>query len=110
MKMSTENIELTSLNDAQQAIQLIKARVKLREEDLKLRLQQLPKESLKSASSLLLPAFINSKITGSSWSIIKDVLGLLSPFSKNKSKLVVDIGKQVGVVGLWKTATGFFKK
>ncbi len=110
MKLLTEEIKISSLQEAQKAIQILKTRIKLREQDLELRFQQLPKESLKSATGLMIPAFINSRITGSTWSIIKDVAGLLSPFSNNKSKFLVDIGKQVGVVGLFKTFTGIFKK
>ena len=110
MKLSTNEIRITSLQEAQNAIRILKMRVKLREQDLELRLQQLPKESLKSAMGLVIPAFVSSRITGSTWSIIKDVAGLLSPFSSNKSKFLIDIGKQVGVVGLFKAFTRILKK
>ena len=110
MKRSTEEIEINTIEDAQHAIQLVRKRIKLREQDLVLRWHDLPKESLKSATGIVLPAFINAKITGRSWNVVKDIVGLFSPFSNNKSELLIDIAKQVGIVGLLKTATSFFWK
>lgn len=110
MKLSTEEININSLQEAKEAIHILKMRIKLREQDLELRLQQLPKESLKSATGIVIPAFISSRMTGSTWHIIKDVIGLISPFSSNKSKFLIDIGKQVGIFGLFKTVTSFLKK
>ena len=110
MKLSTEEIKINTVEDAQHAIQVVRKRIKQREQDLEQRLQDLPKESFKSATGIVIPAFINSKITGRSWNVVKDVVGLLSPFSNNKSELLIDIAKQVGIVGLLKTATSFFWK
>ena len=110
MKLITEDIKINTVEDTQQAIQVVRKRIKQREQDLELRLHDLPKESFKSATGIVIPAFINSKITGRSWSVIKDVIGLFSPFSNNKSELLIDIAKEVGIVGLLKTATTFFWK
>ncbi len=110
MKLSTDNLQISTLQDAQLAIKIVKKRIKLREQDLETRLHQLPKESLKSATEALLPVFISTRINDRSWSLIKDVFGLLSPFGNNKPQILLSIAKQVGIVGILKTAAGFFRK
>ena len=110
MKLSTENISISTLDEAQQAIQIVKKRIRLREQDLEERLQQLPAESFKLAINSLIPSFINYKINNRSWSLIKDLLGLLSPFASNKSELLKDVVKQVGIMGILKGVVGLFRK
>jgi hypothetical protein len=110
LKLSTEDIKINTVEEAQLAIKLVRKRIKQREQELELRLQDLPKETFKSATGIVIPAFINSKITGRSWNVLNDVVGLFSPFSNNKSELLIDIAKQIGIVGLLKTAIGFFRK
>ena len=110
MKLSTENLRINSIKDAQQAIIIVRKRIKLREQDLEMRLHQLPKESFKSATEAVLPAFISTRINGRSWSLIKDLFGLISPFGNNKPQILLGIAKQVGIVGILKTAIGFIKK
>ena len=111
MKTNVNNLTLTSVEDTQKAIQIVKKRIELKEQILEERLQQLPQEVLKAGASMIIPAFINSKITGRSLNLIKDGLGLLSPFSNNKASILIDLAKQVGIIGLLKTIMSVvFKK
>jgi len=111
MKSKENSLHLTSVEDTQKAIQIVKKRIELREQMLEERVLQLPQEVLKAGVGMIIPAFINSKITGRSWNVIKDSIGLLSPFSNNKVSLFKDIIKQVGLIGLLKTIISvLFKK
>ena len=110
MKPITTDMEIKTLEDIKHAKQLVKKRIKLREQELGERLEQLPKETFKVATGLVIPAFINNKIADRSWSLVKDALGLLSPFTTNKFSLWKDVAKQIGLVSLAKMALGVFKK
>ena len=101
---------INTLEDIKEAKKLVKRRIKLREQELGERLEQLPKETFKAATGLILPTFINNKITDRSWSLVKDALGLISPFTTNKFSLWKDVAKQIGLVSLAKMALGVFKK
>ena len=110
MKPITTSININSLEDIVEAKRVVKSRIKLREKELTARLDQLPQETFKATLGLVVPAFINNKIAGRSWNLIKDVLGLLSPFNTDKASLWKDVAKQVGLVGLAKVILGLFKK
>ncbi len=110
MKSNTFNLELSSIEDTQKAIQLVKKRIKLKEQLLEERIQRLPQETLKAGVGMIIPAFINSKISGRTWNIIIDAIKLLSPFSNDKTSLFKDVIKQVGVIGLFKTIINFLTK
>ena len=108
MKSNTFNLELSSIEDTQKAIQIVKKRIELKEQILEERLLQLPQEIIKAGIGKVIPAFINAKISNRTWSIFKDALGLLSPFSTNKVSLMKDVVKQVGLIGLLKLVIAFF--
>jgi hypothetical protein len=106
--MNSTNIN--SIEDVELAMSLVRKRIKLREEDLGLRVKRLPEETFKATTGMFLPAFLNNKIAGRTWNIIQDTIGLLSPSKTDKASLWKDIAKQVGVVSLFKGAIGMFKK
>jgi len=110
MKSNINDLELSSVEDTQKAIQLVKKRIKLKEQLLEQRIQQLPQETLKAGIGMIIPAFINSKISGRTWNIIIDAIRLLSPFSTDKISVFKDVIKQVGVIGLFKTIINFLTK
>ncbi len=110
MKPATINTSINSLEDIAAAKREVRSRIKLREKELSERLDQLPEETFKATIGLVVPAFINNKIAGRSWNLVKDAVGLLSPFTTDKVSLWKDVAKQVGLVGLAKVALGFFKK
>ena len=107
---ATINTNINSLDDIAAAKREVRSRIKFREEDLKMRMEQLPQETFKATLGLVVPAFINNKITGRTWNLVKDAVGILSPFTTDKASLWKDVAKQVGVVGLAKAALGLFKK
>ena len=110
MTPTTIKMGINTLDDIKEAKRLIKRRIKLREQELASRLEQLPKETFKAASGLVIPAFINNKIGDRSWNLAKDVVGLISPFTTNKISLWKDVAKQIGLVGLAKMTLELFKK
>ena len=110
MNPSNNEIQVSSLKEAQEAIYIIRGRIKLREQDLELRLKRLPKETLKAGTGLILPVFLNNFIASRSWKILKDVINLLSSKNTDKASLWKDIAKQAGFVGLLKSVGGLFKR
>ena len=110
MKPATINTSINSLEDIAVAKREVRSRIKRREQELSVRLEQLPQETFKATLGLVVPAFINNKIAGRSWNLLKDAIGLLSPFNTDKISLWKDIARQVGLVGLAKVALGLFKK
>lgn len=110
MKPATSNTTINSLEDIAAAKREVRSRIKLRERELTARLDQLPQETFKATLGLVVPAFINNKITGRTWNLVKDAVGILSPFTTDKASLWKDVAKQVGFVGLSKAALGLFKK
>ena len=110
MKPATINTSINSLEDIAAAKREVRSRIKRREQELSARLEQLPQETFKATLGLVVPAFINNKIAGRSWNLLKDAIGLLSPFNTDKISLWKDIAKQVGLVGVAKVALGLFKK
>ena len=62
MRTNVNDFALTSIEETQKAIQIVKKRIELREQMLEERVLQLPKEVLKAGVSMIIPAFISSKI------------------------------------------------
>jgi hypothetical protein len=110
MKQTINNDGNNSLEDIQQAKLLLKKRIKIRERDLEERWHSLPEETFKATTGLFIPAFINNKIAGRSWNLIKDGLGILSPFTTNKIDFWKDAAKQIGLIELLRMGVGLFKK
>jgi hypothetical protein len=82
--MTTTNKPNTvqSLNDLKAEIRLVKSRIKARETDLEKRWEKLPQESLKAGMGAVLPAFINDRIAGGTWQIVRAIASFL--FDKHK--------------------------
>ncbi|MFP5041253.1 hypothetical protein [Parasediminibacterium sp. JCM 36343] len=110
MKPSINTTRIGTLKDVQDSIHILKKRVKVQEKDLSIRLKRLPEESFKATTGLFLPAFINNKISGGTWKLVKDGLGILSPFSSNKAGYIKDAAKQIGIMAFMKVVRGFIKK
>ena len=72
----------------QVAIQLMKERIKMQEEALGSRIQQIPGEMLKSVTGSILPSIISLSTIGSIWSLLKMLPIAQSLFSliRKKSK------------------------
>ena len=74
-----ESYNVTDADSLKQTIMNVETRVKAREAALKIRLKRLPKESLKSATTMAAPAYLTAKMAGAStsaaWNLLKLVLG-----------------------------------
>ena len=94
-KRETYNIHDTA--SLAQSIETVQAKVKMSEAALKERLSRLPKEGLKSASSMVVPAFLTTKFTGATlsaaWNLTKLMIG--------KKKAVLPMLSSVAKAGLF---------
>ncbi len=114
--MTLQNNSVTTLNDLQAEIKLVKKRVRTREIDLEERFQRLPEESLKATMGAVLPAFINNKIAGGTWQLLRGVAGLFFGQDKANDKqsswkdVFLSPAKQLGIFTLLKLAISWLKK
>lgn len=116
--MTTTNKTNTvqSLSDLQAEIKLVRSRVKTREADLEKRWDKLPEESLKAAMGAVLPAFINDKIAGGTWQIVRAIGSFL--FDKHKDgeaqpywkELLASSAQKFGLSAVLKLVLGFVKR
>ncbi|MFC4231033.1 hypothetical protein ACFOW1_03970 [Parasediminibacterium paludis] len=80
--MTNKPNTVQSLNDLKAEIRLVKSRIKARETDLEKRWEKFPEESLKATMGAVLPAFINDRIAGGTWQILRAIGSFL--FDKHK--------------------------
>ncbi len=104
-----------SLTDLQAEIKLVKSRIKTRETDLEQRWDKLPEESLKATMGAVLPAFINDKIAGGTWQIVRALTSFI--FNKNEEgktpywkELLSSSAQKFGLSAILKLVLGFTKK
>ncbi|MEO6720471.1 MAG: hypothetical protein ABIN67_08890 [Ferruginibacter sp.] len=80
-----------------QTIENVQAKVKVREAALKEKLSKLPKEGLKSATSMVVPAFLTTKLASASistaWNLTKLAIG--------KKKAVFPLVRSIAKAGLF---------
>lgn len=115
MTTTTTN-SVQSLSELQTEIKHVRSRIKAREADLEKRWDKLPEESLKAAMGAVLPAFINDKIAGGTWQIVRAIGSLI--FVKNKEgeaqpywkELLGSSAKKFGLSAILKLALGFVKR
>ena len=107
MKAKSNELVLTSIEDTLQAIRIVKKRIRIREEILEEQLQKFPEEVIKSSVNKIIPAFINSKITGNTWNIIKNLFGQFAPFSNKRNSLLNSVVQNIDIIGL--VITGLIK-
>ena len=114
--MTPQNNFVTTLTDLQAEIKLVKKRIRTREIDLEERFQNLPEESLKATMGAVLPAFINNKIAGGTWQLLRGVAGLFFGQDKGTDKqasweeIFLSPAKQLGIFALLKFVFGWLKK
>ena len=108
-KTNNQHLELTSLDEVHHAIVLIKKRIALREEDLEMHLARLPEEGLKAIFQKIIPAFVGTQVIKKRWQLIKDIFGIISPFSTNRKEHFINIFKNVGWSSILKLAEGIVK-
>ncbi len=105
---------INTLEDLRAMQVMVKLRVKEREKDLQERLHKVPQEAVKATVGAVVPAFLNNKVAGTTWSILKGSAGLLFRKKGNAAdgikKNVVSSAKQLGLFTLLKTAYGLWNK
>jgi len=115
MKAALHNNDINTLDDLQAEIKQVRKRIKAKEQDLAQRWDKLPEETLKAATGLILPAFINNKIAGGTYKLVQGILGFILPSSSSKKKdswqdSLAAPAKQLGLFAVAKLVFNLFKK
>ena len=114
MSSKTDLSHIKTLEDLRATQAMVRFRVKEREKDLEERLHKLPRETIKATVGAVVPAFLNNKVAGTTWSILKGSLGLLfrkkGDAKDNIKENVVSSAKQLGLFTILKTAYNLWNK
>jgi len=107
---------INNLNDLQKEIQLVNARIKQSEKDLKARWERLPQESIKATLGSVIPFFLRNQVAGKTWTLLKSAISLFAG-SKEKKVAATDWkgfllanAKQLGLIAALRGLAGFVKK
>lgn len=107
---------INNLDDLQQEIRLVNARIKLRERDLKDRWERLPQESIKATLGSVIPFFLRNKVAGNTWTLIKSAISLFKGAKTSKEvpadwkSFLLDNAKQLGWLAALKGIMGLVNK
>lgn len=82
--INSSNIQ--SADDLQIAMRQLKTRIRLREQELGNRLEQLPAETFKKAAGAVLPAFMGDRVAAGIWKTLKAGYGLFKTYTGDASK------------------------
>ncbi len=114
MSNKTDLSYINTLEDLRAMQVMVRLRVKEREKDLQERLHKVPQEAVKATVGAVVPAFLNNKVAGITWSILKGSTGLLfrkkGDTADSIKENVVSSAKQLGVFTLLKTAYTMWRK
>jgi len=114
MSSSVLQNKITCLEELQQEKVAVRQRIKEREKDLEERLQKLPAETIKTAFNSIFPFYIDNKIAGKTWLLIKNIIGFFAGSSSEKNEswksAIISPAKQLGVFALIKLVSKFIKK
>jgi len=91
--------------------QLVKARIKLHEEELAKQWDKLPAETFKLVVRKVVPFYLNNKILDKSWSIVSSVTGLLSKAGRvDAKKEMLGSAKKLGVFTAIRAVYNYIRK
>lgn len=111
---SKERLEINTLEDLQAAKIFLKMRVKQHERDLAERYRRLPVEVIKSTAGTIIPFFLNNKVAGATFQLLKAALGMFfrkkASSNENIKETIVSSAKNWGFVTLAKALYGIFSK
>jgi len=110
--MSSSKQDLSYINTIEDlhALQaMVKLRIKEREKDLLERLQKLPQESIKATVGAVVPAFLNNRVAGTTWSILRGSIGLLFKKKTAGSELKDNIFASAKKLGLFTGLKALYK-
>jgi hypothetical protein len=88
---------------------MVKLRIAEREADLKDRLENLPRETIKATIGSVLPHFLNNKVASTSWQVMRGVTGFIFR-KKDSGKTLFSSAKKWGFFTVAKTLVGLWKK
>lgn len=77
MSTTDDLSNINNLNSLQAKIRSVKRSLKEQELDLSERWKQLPQETIKATVGTLIPFFLNNKVAGSTWRLLRTAMGLL---------------------------------
>lgn len=105
---------INNLDDLEREIRLVRARIRRRETALGERWKQVPKEAIKSSIGSLIPFFLNNKVAGSTWTLVRDALGFMigkkTADGSGRLKTMWKDTRQLGLFTLLKAAFSVLKK
>ncbi len=107
--------DINNLKDLEKEIRMVRARIKKREQALGERWKQVPGEAFKAGVGTVLPFFLNNKVAGSTWNLIKDAAGFIlgkkgSENGQGRLKTVWRDARKLGIFALLKGVFGVLKK
>jgi hypothetical protein len=115
MMMNKRNLShINTLADLKREITVTDARLKLHEDDLKVRLRRVPVEGLKSGVGKLLPFYLNNKVYDKTWQFVSKAIGAITGKSNEKEaktskRGIFGIARQIGLFTIAKTAYKLWK-
>jgi hypothetical protein len=111
---SKDLFEINTLDGLHAAKAVLRVRIRQRERDLQERGAKLPVEVIKATAGSVIPFFLNNKVAGVTWRLLKIIVGSIfrrrSTKKENFKESVLDSAKKWGWVTLAKALYGIFAK
>lgn len=105
-----ELLEINTLEDLLAAKAALRTRIKQREKDLQERSARLPIEVIKATAGSVVPFFLNNKIAGATWQLVKGIFSMVFTRKANGKENIFASAKKWGWVTLAKAVYGIFMK
>jgi len=99
--------DINTLKELEEEIRFLKEDIKKQGDEIEKHIRKLPQHAIKSATTTLLPSFLNGLITSGTWKLLLSGATMFAnPFSKGFSfkKNIVSSAKRLGLITLAKTA------
>jgi hypothetical protein len=110
MKKKVDLSHISSLADLAKERQAVRARIRLREEELKSHFKQIPKEALKFGAAAIVPSVLQSKAASSAFSAGRNLFGALFAKKGEKGEAIWSVLRQAGLYVAIKQALKIFAK
>ncbi|MBV4358032.1 hypothetical protein [Pinibacter aurantiacus] len=110
MKKKIDLSHINSLEDLAKEQHAVKARIRMREDELKTHFKQIPKEALKFGAAAIVPSVLQSKAASSAFAVGKNILGGLFAKKGEKGEAIWTAVRQAGLYVVIKQALKIFAK
>ncbi len=112
MKSNNLLAGISSIEEAKKAIQIVKKRIEIREEDLGEYAKQLPEETIQLLTSSVFPSMISKQFGGSIWTLLSKTFQLFAPSltSNKKQNDWKSLLPQLGLMTLMALSNKIFTK